>query len=85
MKKGRKLESEAPKQLTVTFKNSGRDPRLKTAKLYYENDHFFGDLGPRDRPIRVNTYVGHRWTVMVGKKNLKTIIIEDPTQLEYIV
>jgi hypothetical protein len=36
------------------------NPENNDGKLYYDEDVFFGDLGP-GATINVNTFTGHKW------------------------
>jgi len=72
------------KQIYGEFRNTGKDPRFTAdTKLYYDEDGFFGNLGPNDPPIGVNTYVTHRWNIKVNGKTLKTFEItkDDDVQI----
>lgn len=67
---------KGPKQLYAVFKNTGKDPAFtEKTELYYDEDGFFGKLGPNDPPIAVNTYTGHRWNVKVDGKVLKSFVV----------
>jgi hypothetical protein len=57
------LSNNRPRQLHATFVNSGKDPAMVNAELYYESQRW-GPLHP-DKPLRSNTYEGHRWNVRV--------------------
>jgi len=58
-------------QINAVFKNTGRDPRFEKASLYFQ-ETFWGPLGHNDPELRVNTYQGHVWNVMVGVEVLQT-------------
>ena len=58
----------------ATFTNTGRDPRMRHAKLYYE-DTLFGDLAFGGQPIAVNTYEGHEWDIQVDGEVVKSFRI----------
>jgi len=65
-----------PKQLHAGFKNTGTNPKYKSAKLYFE-DTFWGNLGFDDEPLGVNTFKGHRWNVRVGDEVVIRWVIDD--------
>jgi hypothetical protein len=48
--------------VSASFHNTGMDPKNNDGKLYYDEDGFFGDLGP-GATIRVNTFSGHKWNL----------------------
>jgi hypothetical protein len=50
-----------PEQLLATFENTGNDPAMKNAVLYYDEAQYWGPLGPNDPQLRSNTYEGHRY------------------------
>lgn len=60
--------------VTATFRNSGKNPAFKSAKLFYENT-YWGDLEPGGSGHGVNTFHGHRWNVKVGEDIVKTWVI----------
>lgn len=72
-------EGEAPvtapaitfKQIAATFKNTGEDPTMNYAELYFE-DKFWGKFGANDPALQVNTYQGHEWNVKVNGEVVKT-------------
>jgi 2OG-Fe(II) oxygenase superfamily len=64
-------------QLLAEFRNTGGDPSLNEAELYYNEDTHFGKLGPNDPPIAVNTYEGHVWHIKVNGEIQRTFVIED--------
>jgi hypothetical protein len=70
------VRSNGPMKISAAFGNSGEDPKMKKAKLYYE-DSFWGNLGPNDPKLSVNTYQGHVWNVKVDGKIVKTLTIKE--------
>jgi hypothetical protein len=68
-----------PKAIRASFRNLGIDERFRSAKLYYDEDGYFGDIGFNNDPIHVNTYAGHRWNVKDATTNevLETFVIAD--------
>lgn len=82
-KPGREPHKETWVQVRATFVNTGRDPRLHDAELYYGEDTFFGALGPGLK-VRVNTYKTHVWNIISKstKQVLETVTIEDDKEPE---
>jgi len=75
------LSSESRK-ITAVFSNSGEDPSMDRAELFYI-DTFWGKLGKGDPKLSVNTFEGHVWNVNVDGKVVKTWTIREtdgPTQ-----
>jgi 2OG-Fe(II) oxygenase superfamily len=72
-------EDLTSKTIQATFRNRGIDERFRNVQLYYDEDGYFGDMGPKDEPIIVNTYAGHVWNVKDSTTNvvLQTFIIAD--------
>lgn len=68
------------------FKNSGADPSLNNAELFFE-EQFWGKLGPNDPDLGINTYRGHTWNVKVDGKVVKTFTIkeEDGEEQQFII
>lgn len=74
-------QSNMPKQLHVTFANTGKDPALKNAELYFEA-MFWGKLGHGDLALQTNTYEGHRWNVRTNGQVVKKLVIgKEATQI----
>jgi len=71
------------------FQNTGKDSNFLSAdtKLYYQGpeDVFFGNLGPNDPPIGVNTFEGHKWIVKVNGEILRTFVITNEERQKYEV
>lgn len=73
-------------RVTATFRNSGDDPSLAEAKLYFfdgSKDSLWGTMGHGDPDLSVYTYKGHVWKLMVDGEAMKTWTIESedpPTQ-----
>lgn len=61
-KPGRESDSATsnPQSVAASFHNTGMNPKYNDGKLYYDEDGFFGDLGP-GATINVNTFAGHKW------------------------
>ncbi|KAL3940309.1 MAG: hypothetical protein SGBAC_005136 [Bacillariaceae sp.] len=68
-------------RIRASFKNSGQDEQMTNAKLHYQ-DQFWGDLGPTDPAVSVNTYEGHQWNVLVDGKIVKTWDISEKRGVE---
>ena len=65
------------KKIVATFKNTGKDPTMANAELFFEGQ-FWGKFGADDPSLEVNTYQGHEWNVRVNGEVVKTwIIFED--------
>jgi hypothetical protein len=54
---------------------------MNKAQLFYESS-YWGNLGPDDDPLRVNTYEGHVWNVKVDGDTVKTIVIKEKDGVE---
>ena len=54
--------ASTPSQKIVTFTNTGKDPTMKDAELYYENTRY-GALGHNSN-LQVASYEGHRWFIV---------------------
>ena len=78
--KKKKAPPAEPQPLTATFKNTGNNPQLKKAELYYETTRW-GNIGHGDPAISVGSFTGHRWFVKVGDKVMKEMVIgKQPVQ-----
>jgi hypothetical protein len=72
-----------PQQLFATFINTGEDPAMAKAVLYYDEAQYWGPLGHGDKPLRSNTYEGHRWNIKVDDKVVKTFVIGKESRQEF--
>lgn len=54
----------------AVFRNSGKDPQLEKAVLYFNEDTFWSKLGSGDTSS-VNTFEGHEWTLKVDDKIMR--------------
>lgn len=63
-----------PQPLTATFKNTGANPQLQKAELYYETTRW-GNIGHGDPAISVGSFTGHKWYVRVGDTVMKEMVI----------
>lgn len=80
-----KNPSEKLEKLAV-FTNTGNDARFDNAELFWDVKVSFGNFGPNDPPIRVNTFPGHRWHVMVDGVSLHEFVIsQDAKQDDFQV
>lgn len=68
------------KRIVATFQNSGQDPQMKNAQLYFE-DQFWANLGLKDEP-RVNTFRDHTWNIRVDGKVVKTFVVKEEDGVE---
>jgi hypothetical protein len=58
------VEAGSVTGVTATFRNSGKNPDLENAELYFE-DTFWAKLGSNGPPVSVNTFKSHLWRLMV--------------------
>lgn len=84
------MRPEEPKEAAIAqkiaeFRNSGVNRKFDNAELFYDGHTSFGKLGPHDPPIRVNTYMGHRWHVMVEGRTLTEFVISKDEEQFYAV
>lgn len=78
--------ASATRQVLATFRNSGKDPRFDAStQVYYEDSTFFGNLGPNDPPVSVNTFKTHRWNIKVSGETLKTFAISGANAKEEFI
>jgi hypothetical protein len=77
------LSDNMPQQLHATFVNSGKDPEMAKAELYYESQ-LWGPLHP-DKPLRSNTYEGHRWNVRVDGEVVKSWTIGNDKRQQFVI
>lgn len=86
-KPGHEDQAGAPQfnQVLATFKNTGKESKFHDAELYYDQDGFFGTLGPGQN-VRVNTFRTHVWNIKSKSTGeiLKTFVIEDDTTQEQL-
>ena len=66
-------KKQGPPQLQASFQNSGRDPALKDADLYYDEGLHWGKLGHGDPPLNVNTYEGKQGSYVLDKMALLSL------------
>ena len=64
-------------QVTARFRNTGKDPEMADAFLYYGEDRQWGPLTYPGPEIGVNTYEGHVWNVKVDGKTVKSWTISE--------
>jgi hypothetical protein len=74
-KQGDTVEAGGVTGVTATFRNSGKNPDLKNAELFFE-DTFWARLGSDGPPVSVNTYRGHLWKLMVDGTEIQRWTIE---------
>ena len=63
------------RSVSASFENSGKDPSMDEAELFYENT-FWGKLGKGDPALNINTFDTHEWNVKVDGETVKTWIIK---------
>ena len=69
-------------QIHAIFKNPGNDVAYENAELYYNDDRRWGPLGNGDPPLKVNTYKGHVWNVIVDGKIVKSWTMSEDDGVE---
>ena len=76
---------ESPyKKVIATFENSGDDPRLDQAQLFFE-ESFFADLS-KGESVRVNTFESHVWHIVTRDgETLHTMTITGERDTESFV
>ena len=62
------------------------DPKNNEGQLYYDEDGFFGDLGP-GATINVNTFSGHKWNLKSpsGEILVSWVINDREKQQDYVL
>lgn len=78
-------ENAGGQQLKATFINTGNDPSMRDAVLYYDEAQFWGKMGHDDPPLRANTFEGHRWNVRVNDQIVKSWVIGPEEKQEFTV
>lgn len=83
--KGSKEKVKNPGELKGTFFNTGKDPRFKNAKLYFQ-DMQWGEFS-FGQTHHVNTYHGHEWNVRDPDGNIlkKWTVAAAPDKQEFRV
>ena len=71
-------------QKVATFSNTGSDPTMATAELYY-NTSRWGPLGHGDNPIAVSTYPGDEWYIVANGVYAKLFKIGDDDQQQFTI
>jgi hypothetical protein len=72
-------------QLRAKWINTGKDPNMKNAELWYDEGQFWGKLGHGDESLAVNTYEGHRWNVRVDGEVVRRWEMNAETSQEYVI
>jgi hypothetical protein len=70
-------------KINARFQNSGKDPEMANAQLFYM-DQFWGKLGHNDDVLAANTYEGHVWNIQVYGQVVKTWTIANKDGTEQI-
>jgi hypothetical protein len=72
--------------MVAYFTNSGKDPTMKDAELYFE-EKLWGKLGFGSETLGANTYKGHQWNIKVDGKVVKSWSIkeEDGETQNYLI
>ena len=73
-------------KVKAEFWNSGKDPRMDNAELYYE-DTFWSKMGKNDPHSHINTHQGHVWNVKVGGQIVKRWVIKrgDGAKQQFVI
>lgn len=76
--------SPATTQKKATFVNSGKDPAMAAAELYYESTPW-GKIGHGAQPVSVQTFPGHRWFIVANGIYAKQFTIGNDDQQTYTI
>jgi hypothetical protein len=68
-----------PTGKNITFVNTGRDPAMAAALLYYESTPF-GSIGHGSPPVSVTSFPGHRWFIVANGVYAKIITVGEEAQ-----
>jgi hypothetical protein len=68
-------QNKAAPDVLATFRNTGKNPAMKEADLYYDEGLHWGKLGHGSPPLRANTFEGHRWNIRVDGKIVQNWVI----------
>jgi hypothetical protein len=77
--------SSASQKIKAIFKNSGKDPNMINAVLYYDEAMYWGKLGFNDPPLHSNTFEGHKWNVKVNDIIVKSWVISKSKEQEFTI
>merc|ERR1712150_47224 len=75
--------SKHPKAVLATFKNTGVDPILINAELFFE-DQFWSELKPGG-VASVNTFIGHKWRLKLNGDVIKEWILDSRPEQLYVI
>jgi hypothetical protein len=67
--------NKATPKLSATFRNTGKNPAMEKAVLYYDEGMRWGELGHGSDEMRANTFEGHRWNARVDGKIVQNWVI----------
>jgi 2OG-Fe(II) oxygenase superfamily len=81
------IKAKSSKQLKAVFRNKNKSPEFNDAQLFYDEEGYFGDIGPNSPPISVNTYQGHVWNVKdkITKNTLVTFVVDSALEQEFTI
>lgn len=71
-----------PTQKVAIFQNTGTDPAMAQAELYYESTRW-GPLGHGDPPVSVGTFPGHRWFIVANGMYAKLFTVGEEAQQHF--
>lgn len=74
----------APVQKVATFQNTGTDPTMAAAELYYESTRW-GPLGHGDPAVSVGSFPGHRWFIVANGTYAKLFTIGEEAQQTFTI
>lgn len=74
----------APTQKVIVFQNTGQDPAMAKAELYYESTRW-GPLGHGDQPVTVGSFPGHRWFIVANGVYAKLFTVGEDAQQTFTI
>lgn len=74
----------APTQKVIVFQNTGQDPAMAKAELYYESTRW-GPLGHGDNPVTVGSFPGHRWFIVANGVYSKLFTVGQDAQQTFTI
>jgi len=81
----KKATTNVPTTVSVTFRNSGMDPAVQIAELWYDEGRYWGPLGHDDPPLQFDTYQGHRWNIRVNGQVVHRFVIGPEEDQEFVI
>jgi len=74
----------SPTQKVVIFQNTGKDPIMAKAELYYESTRW-GPLGHGDPPVSVGSFPGHRWFIVANGIYAKLFTVSEEEKQTFAI